>query len=437
MHMESYQEMARLVRTYLKPEHSLRILDVGSYDVNGSYRPIFDRPGWHYAGADVAPGPNVDVVLREPYRWDLPDAGYDVVISGQAFEHIQFFWLTWLEMVRVLKPGGLIFLLAPGSGPEHRYPVDCWRFYRDGMRALGDYGDVEVLEAETRWGNSWADTIGVFRKPARWRAPAGVVSAGRLRRSFRRRARGIWRRLKSVVRPPQSAPEDAPSRHPLPAWILHHQSLLMAPSAPVRWMGVPTLKNALDCWIYQEILYEVRPDVVVELGSRTGGSTLFFCHMLDLLGADGIVVSVDTDRSVYQVEHRRIVLVTGDCADPAVQAQVAAACQGRRVLVVHDADHGREAVLRDLRAYSDLVSIGSYFIVEDGIIDQVDLPDVPRAPGPLTAIMAFLAERDDFVVDTQRERYVLTYNPSGFLKRVRAARGALNTAEGTGEDGSP
>jgi cephalosporin hydroxylase len=68
---------------------------------------------------------------------------------------------------------------------------------------------------------------------------------------------------------------------------------------------------------------------------------------------------------------------------------------------VHDADHRREAVLRDLRAYSDLVSAGSYFIVEDGIMDQVDLSDVPRVPGPLPAILAFLAERDDFVVDAQ------------------------------------
>jgi hypothetical protein len=324
MHIESYQEMARLVRTYLKPEHSLRILDVGSYDVNGSYRPLFDKPGWHYAGADVAPGPNVDFVLREPYRWNLPDADYDVVISGQAFEHIQFFWLTWLEMVRVLKPGGLIFLLAPGSGPEHRYPVDCWRFYRDGMRALGDYGDVEVLEAETRWGNGWADTIGVFRKPGGWPASRRAAPAACAGRSGG--ARGGSGGGSSPWRAPQAA--AAPPRHPLPAWILHHQALLMAPSAPVRWMGVPVLKNALDCWIYQEILYEVRPEVIVELGSRTGGSTLFFCHMLDLLGGDGIVLSVDVDRSVYQVEHRRIVLVTGDCADPVVQAQVAAALPG-------------------------------------------------------------------------------------------------------------
>jgi hypothetical protein len=122
----------------------------------GAYRPLFDRPGWRYEGADIAPGPNVDVVLDDPYRWNLPDAdySYDLVISGQAFEHIQFFWLTWMEMVRVFKPGRADLPAGAGrAGPEHRHPVDCWRFYQDGIRALGEYGDVRVLEATTRRGN--------------------------------------------------------------------------------------------------------------------------------------------------------------------------------------------------------------------------------------------------------------------------------------------
>lgn len=165
MHDESYAEMSRLVTTYLRSARRLDILDVGSYDVNGSYRPLFSSPRWRYTGLDQAPGPNVDVVVKDPYRWPLRRWSADVVISGQAFEHIEFFWLTWREMVRILRPGGLIFLLAPSCGIEHRYPVDCWRFYPDGYRALGKLGGLEVVEVVTHWGNEWGDTVGVFRKP--------------------------------------------------------------------------------------------------------------------------------------------------------------------------------------------------------------------------------------------------------------------------------
>jgi len=95
----------------------------------------------------------------------------DVIISGQAFEHIEFFLLTWLGMVRVLKPRGLVFLIAPSRGPEHRFAVDCWRFYPDGYRALAKYGGLELVEVSTDWepspyaDSNWGATVGVFREP--------------------------------------------------------------------------------------------------------------------------------------------------------------------------------------------------------------------------------------------------------------------------------
>src|ERR1039457_1974793 len=115
---------------------SLQILDVGSSDVNGSYRSLFQEAGWQYTGADIAAGPNVNVVLQSPYDWrELSDTQFDIVVSGQALEHVDFFWITFLEIRRVLKPGGLCCLIAPSSGEEHRYPVDAFRFYRDGLAA--------------------------------------------------------------------------------------------------------------------------------------------------------------------------------------------------------------------------------------------------------------------------------------------------------------
>jgi SAM-dependent methyltransferase len=114
-------------------------------------------------------GQNVDVVAKDPYKFPLESNSFDLVISGQAFEHIEFPWLTIREIERVLKPGGFAIIIAPSSGPEHRYPNDCWRFYPDGMRALGKWASLDCIEASTNWLEArlfmWGDTIGVFQKP--------------------------------------------------------------------------------------------------------------------------------------------------------------------------------------------------------------------------------------------------------------------------------
>lgn len=156
MHKSSLEHVERLVGRYLVHQHHkpLEIIDIGSYDVNGSYKPFFDRPGWKYTGVDLAAGPNVDVVLQSPYRLPFASHSVDVIVSGQAFEHVEFFWLTWMEMARVLKPGGMIFLLAPSRGPEHRFPQDCWRFYPDAYRALAKYTRMDLLEVSTDWGKT-------------------------------------------------------------------------------------------------------------------------------------------------------------------------------------------------------------------------------------------------------------------------------------------
>ncbi len=173
MHLSSYQHMTALVARYLKSDQNIKVIDIGSYDVNGSYRTLFNRPAWSYVGIDLSEGPGVDVVLKTPYTFPLPTASVDLVVSGQAFEHVEYFWETWLEMLRVLRPGGKIFLIAPSRGPEHRYPQDCWRFYPDGYRALARYGGCELVEVSTDWephedpGSShWGDTVGVFVKNA-------------------------------------------------------------------------------------------------------------------------------------------------------------------------------------------------------------------------------------------------------------------------------
>lgn len=171
MHASSYEHMTRLVSGYLKQGERLSVLDIGSYDVNGSYRALFTDPAWSYTGVDLEEGPGVDIALKSPYRLPIPSASIDLVLSGQAFEHVEYFWQTWLEMLRVLKVGGRIFLIAPSRGPEHKYPQDCWRFYPDGYRALAALGDCELVEVSTDWephpdpgSGHWGDTVGVFVK---------------------------------------------------------------------------------------------------------------------------------------------------------------------------------------------------------------------------------------------------------------------------------
>lgn len=152
MHKSSYIKMQQFKEKYLlnAMEQQLIILDFGSLDVNGSYRQVFSEPIWKYYGMDMSDGPNVDIVLKKPYIWkEVKSRSIDVFISGQAFEHVEFFWLTLLEMIRVMKDNGICCILAPSGGPEHRYPVDCYRFYTDGMKAMARFVDLDVVEAYT------------------------------------------------------------------------------------------------------------------------------------------------------------------------------------------------------------------------------------------------------------------------------------------------
>jgi cephalosporin hydroxylase len=193
-------------------------------------------------------------------------------------------------------------------------------------------------------------------------------------------------------------------------WLFHLQSELMERES--HWMGIRALKNPLDAWVYQEILHEVQPTAVVELGSAFGGGTLFLCHMLDLLDLEAPVITVAHYHGAFAADHLRITKVTGDSGDRGVIDEVRDLCADRRVLLIHDASHDAAVVLSDLRNYSPLVAPGSYLIVEDGVTDTIG-----GQPGPLVAVNRFLRESADFEIDTSRERFLLSYNPRGFLRR--------------------
>jgi SAM-dependent methyltransferase len=150
MHMSSLTQMVYFVNKYLTSysEEVLKVLDVGSQNVNGTYRQFFDNSHWQYIGCDMVPGKNVDIVLKNAYDWsEIKSDSLEVVITGQTFEHIEYPWITISEITRVLKPKGMCCIIAPSSGPEHKYPLDCWRIYPDGFKALAKFAGLEVIEA--------------------------------------------------------------------------------------------------------------------------------------------------------------------------------------------------------------------------------------------------------------------------------------------------
>jgi SAM-dependent methyltransferase len=234
--------MRRCIRKYLDPRpapgRKLVVVDLGSANVNGSYRELFDPARFDYIGVDLAPGPGVDLVIGDPYRLPLEDGAGDVVISGQMLEHNEFFWLTFQEKVRITHPDGFVFMIAPSRGQIHRYPVDCYRFFPDAYTALAKYTNTVLVDC---WldANHWGDLVGVFRK-----------SYSKQYGKFDTTALTTW----------QPAPEPAPP-------------------APLPWdgkPGTPEQERLAGALPYKDVLArlhaELAPALYLEIGVRTGAS---------------------------------------------------------------------------------------------------------------------------------------------------------------------
>lgn len=150
MHTSAMKRMQWFVDNYVPKDKHVRVLDVGSYNVNGCYKSLLSNHDVEYVGLDIESGPNVDVVVADPYDWkELEDSSFDFVISGNAFEHIQYPWLTMEQIYKKLKPQGFTCILAPFCLGEHRYPTDCYRYYPDGFVALATWAGLQSIQATT------------------------------------------------------------------------------------------------------------------------------------------------------------------------------------------------------------------------------------------------------------------------------------------------
>lgn len=174
MHKSAYNNAQKFYHKYCESNiESKKVLDVGSWSGNGSLKPIFNKA--NYIGLDVQSGPNVDIVSNAneiPFESNY----FDIIISSSCFEHDEMFWLTFLEMCRVIKSGGYIYICAPSAGPYHpeKCPSDSWRFYPDSWRSLSKWAkknkySIELIENyidtnQIAPDEDWRDSIGIFKK---------------------------------------------------------------------------------------------------------------------------------------------------------------------------------------------------------------------------------------------------------------------------------
>lgn len=189
----------------------------------------------------------------------------------------------------------------------------------------------------------------------------------------------------------------------------------------VSWLGQKIVKTPLDLWVYQEIICELKPSLIIETGTRFAGSAVFFASIFELIGA-GRVISIDIEPSADFPAHDRITYMTGASVSPQIIARLKAEIKdGDRTMVVLDSDHSYDNVLSELRAYKDFVTPGQYLVCEDTNLNGRPVrPDF--GPGPAEALETFLNENNDFDIDTARERFRITVAPGGFLKRKPPAK---------------
>ena len=189
------------------------------------------------------------------------------------------------------------------------------------------------------------------------------------------------------------------------------------------WWGLSITQTPTDMWSIQEIVYETRPDIIIETGTYRGGSALYFAFLLKCLGKGGRVISVDINPQIAGAQERALFnemveVIKGNSVSSEVLERIREQLPGKKVLVTLDSDHRMNHVLKELEMYSEFVTINSYIIVQDTFLNGH--PVLPKyGNGPMEAVNKFIKNTDKFIIDRSREKYLLTFYPKGYLKRVK------------------
>lgn len=198
-------------------------------------------------------------------------------------------------------------------------------------------------------------------------------------------------------------------------------------SGNTKYLGINVLKCPLDMWIYQEIVYDIKPDIIIDVGSGDAGCTLFLATILDAMYDEssykGTIIAIDTENTNHVgilPKHKRIKYVTGSSTSEDTITQVRQLIKFPikfPSLIILDSDHHKENVLKELNIYSKFAIKDSYIVVEDTNLNH---PNPTDFEGPFEAVQEFLSNSNNskkFVVDKDKEKFWLTFNPGGYLKR--------------------
>ena len=183
-----------------------------------------------------------------------------------------------------------------------------------------------------------------------------------------------------------------------------------------KWMGLQAAKCPMDMWVYQELMHKMNTDLLIETGTLMGGSALFFAHMFDILG-HGKVVTVDLVKQENLPKHPRIHYINGSSTDQLVLNKIRGfSDQANSTMVILDSDHKADYKLKELNAYGEFVTAGNYMVAEDSAFDYY--PAWPEyGPGPATAVRDFMKTTQEFEVDRQQEKHLITFAPMAFLQK--------------------
>ncbi len=190
-------------------------------------------------------------------------------------------------------------------------------------------------------------------------------------------------------------------------------------SGNTSWLGINTLKCPLDLFIYQEIIYETNPDIIIETGTGSGGTTHFLASICNFIN-HGKVISIDTENTNHKSHlpnHQRITYITGSSISENIIDQIKSIIREKdKLMVILDSDHHKNHVLQELNIYSQFISKENYLIVEDTNINH---PNPTNFEGPMEAIEEFLKTNSNFIIDESKHKFYLTFNPRGYLKRIK------------------
>lgn len=441
--------------SYWQPGFS-NILDIGSRDVNGTLRSV--KPAHAgYLGVDMQAGPGVDLVVDDPHALPFAEQSFHVVVSTSCLEHDPMFWLTFAEMVRVVKAGGLIYINAPSNGLYHGYPFDHWRFYPDSGKALEQWAGkcgtpVELIESfiGQRDNDIWSDNVMVFaRKPFATRLPKKLV-CDRIAGATNIRRRG-GRELEKFQEHPEDLRElkqakarietlcnellqrsdggtgKALPRHPsvprtefqtaFPAGFLGaYQTGVMRYS----YRGVSCFKSPIDLALYTKAIWDLQPGSIIEIGSAHGGSALWLADLTRSYGLQCPIVSIDVEPPTG-VDDARIRFLQGDVnALSAVFQEHNLSTLPRPWLVIEDSAHTYQTCKAALRQLSGLMQAGDLLVMEDGVLDELGWSEKYDG-GPNRAVNEWLSgQHPGFTVDrTLCDLFGrnATYAPNAWLRK--------------------